>query len=1019
MPEYLAPGVYVEEIDTGSKPIEGVSTSTSGMVGITERGPVNEPTLVTGFADYSRQFGGFLNRRIFTGANWLFPHAVDGFFTNGGKRLYLVRVLPDAATHATLQLFGGVAAGFSSTLASATRPGEQFVIVEDPTNLSAGDWLLVDDGLRTEYLQASASDVLALRSPLAAGGAAAEAVTPYTFAAHGGGTPTQLGGDTAVGDVQLLVDDPTSLAAGGGDILEVGAGNTVEYVVTTSANPADNTVAVTLAGPLAFAHSNGDAAAQVDATQAPGTTLAAAAAPGAWLIDVADQTPLAGADAVAFGPGTPTEYSTVGDLGIVGLPTPLRFRHAAGTSVVTPTLTDVGADRATLADAAAGDEEIEIAERDDLAAGMLLLLTGAAGSEYVVIQSIDPPTGAAPDPGKVTLTNPLQLDYATGATAHPFTDAATDADDTQLARAADAGDEILLLADRTNHTPNALVRIDGVGSPRVEYFELPAVATTAAIVTVDTEPTATHPSGTALTEHAPMANVQAIDRGAWGNSLQVTAVAEDTPTVATTVPTGGGGPAGNPSIELTTAVGVEPGTLLEFLDAGGNVTFRQKVESVTGKTVSFGAAGLEQTVADGTRVRSAEFGLQIAYYRVNPKTQKEEIDTSSSESFRNLTLDPRHSRYFQRVIGLIPVPPTSDERTDGESSLIRVQDDLSAAAAQTAERPAPDLLTRLVDGVPVPVGLRLTGGDDQLGVLADSDLVGADNVNPALRTGLQALKNINEISIVAIPGRTSPTVQNAVLAHCELMRYRFGVLDSVRGQDPNGATLDQVQTQRSLYDSKYGALYYPWLVIDDPFPQNPAIAEPVKIPPSGHMIGIYARSDIERGVHKAPANEVVRGINDLQVKVVKEQHDILNPRNVNVVRNFRDQGRGLRVWGARAVSSDPDWRYLNVRRLFNFVEASIDRGTQWVVFEPNDYRLWNRVSQSVSAFLTSVWRDGALMGRKPEQAFYVKCDETTMSQYDIDNGRLIMVIGIAPVKPAEFVVIRIGQWAGGSMVEEA
>jgi phage tail sheath protein FI len=140
---------------------------------------------------------------------------------------------------------------------------------------------------------------------------------------------------------------------------------------------------------------------------------------------------------------------------------------------------------------------------------------------------------------------------------------------------------------------------------------------------------------------------------------------------------------------------------------------------------------------------------------------------------------------------------------------------------------------------------------------------------------------------------------------------------------------------------------------------------------------------------------------------------------VNVLRNFRDQGRGLRVWGARAASSDPDWRYLNVRRLFNFVEASIDRGTQWVVFEPNDYRLWNRVSQSVSAFLTAVWRDGALMGRKPEQAFYVKCDETTMSQYDIDNGRLIMVIGIAPVKPAEFVVIRIGQWAGGSMVEEA
>jgi Bacteriophage tail sheath protein len=1015
MPEYLAPGVYVEEIDTGSKPIEGVSTSTSGMVGITERGPVNETTLVTGFADYRRQFGGFLNRRLFTGANWLFPHAVDGFFTNGGKRLYLVRVLPDAATYATMQLFGAVSAGFSSTLASSSRPGERFLIVEDPTNLSPGDWLLVDDGLRTEYLEASDADVLALRAALAAGAPEGDAITPYTFAATGG-TPTQLGGATAAGDDQLLVDDPTSLAAGGGDTLRIGAGSTVEYVVTTGANPADNTAPVTLAGPLAFDHLATDAAVQMNPTPAPGTQLAAAAGPGAWLIDVVDETPLAGAAAIAFGPAPPTAYSTIGDLGIVGLPTALRFRHAPGVSVVTPTLTDIGADRATLADASAGDEEIEIAKRDDLAVGMLLLLTGANGSEYVVIQSIDPPTGAAPDPGKVTLTNPLQLDYATGATAHPYTDAAADADETQLARAADAGDEILLLVDRTNHTPSALVRIDAAASPRVEYFELAAVATTAAIVTVDTDPIATHPAGTALTEHTPMAQVQALDRGAWGNSLQVTAVAEDRPTVATTV-TNGGAP-GSPSIELRTGVGVEPGTLLEFLDANGNVTFRQKAESVSGRTVSFGAAGVEQNVANDTVVRSADFALQIAYYRVNPKTQKEEIDTSISETFRNLTLDPRHSRYFQRVIGIIPA--AVDERNEGESSLIRVRDDLAAAAAQTAERPAPDLLTRTTpDGQVVPVGLRLTGGDDQLGALADSDLVGTDAVDPADRTGLQALKNVEEISIVAIPGRTTATVQNAVLAHCELMRYRFGVLDSVRGSDPNGATLDQVQTQRSLYDSKYGALYYPWLVIDDPFPQNPAIAEPVKIPPSGHMIGIYARTDVERGVHKAPANEVVRGANDLQVKVVKEQHDILNPRNVNVIRNFRDQGRGLRVWGARAVSSDPDWRYLSVRRLFNFIEASIDRGTQWVVFEPNDYRLWARVSQSVSAFLTAVWRDGALMGRKPEQAFYVKCDETTMSQYDIDNGRLIMVIGIAPVKPAEFVVIRIGQWAGGSMVEEA
>jgi uncharacterized protein len=275
--------------------------------------------------------------------------------------------------------------------------------------------------------------------------------------------------------------------------------------------------------------------------------------------------------------------------------------------------------------------------------------------------------------------------------------------------------------------------------------------------------------------------------------------------------------------------------------------------------------------------------------------------------------------------------------------------------------------------------------------------------------GLQALKNIDEISMVAIPGRTSQPIQEAVINHCELMRYRFAVIDS---QKKDG--MAQVQVHRSNYDTKYGALYYPWLAIPDPFPDNPRVTGNVLIPPSGHMMGIYARSDIERGVYKAPANEVIRGIADLEVKLMKEHQDILNPRNINVLRNFRENNRGLRVWGARTLSSDPDWKYINVRRLFIFIEKSIDRGTQWVVFEPNDEQLWARVKRVISAFLTQVWRDGALMGLKPEQAFFVKCDRTTMTQNDIDNGRLIVLIGIAPVKPAEFVIFRIGQWTGGA-----
>jgi phage tail sheath protein FI len=178
--------------------------------------------------------------------------------------------------------------------------------------------------------------------------------------------------------------------------------------------------------------------------------------------------------------------------------------------------------------------------------------------------------------------------------------------------------------------------------------------------------------------------------------------------------------------------------------------------------------------------------------------------------------------------------------------------------------------------------------------------------------------------------------------------------------------------------------------------------------------------DDQRGVHKAPANEVLGGIVDLETIVNKGEQEILNPEpvNINVLRDFRHNSRGLRVWGARCITSDPSWKYINVRRLFIFIEKSIEEGTQWAVFEPNNDELWARVSQSVSNFLTRVWRTGALLGIKPEEAFFVKCDRTTMTQDDLDNGRLIMIVGIAPTKPAEFVIIRIGQWAGGSSVEE-
>lgn len=251
-----------------------------------------------------------------------------------------------------------------------------------------------------------------------------------------------------------------------------------------------------------------------------------------------------------------------------------------------------------------------------------------------------------------------------------------------------------------------------------------------------------------------------------------------------------------------------------------------------------------------------------------------------------------------------------------------------------------------------------------------------------------------------------------MIEHCEKMRYRFAILDSEPNVEPAG-TNGSVKTQRAGLGSAkgYAALYYPWIQGMDPVTK-----ELIYLPPSGALAGIYARSDGERGVHKAPANEKVKGVVGLERIVTKGEQEVLNPEGINVIRFF--PGKGNLVWGARTVASDPLWKYINVRRLFVFLEESIERATQWVVFEPNDEKLWARVKQTITQFLTRVWKDGALMGNTPGEAFFVKCDRTTMTQDDIDNGRLIVLIGVAPVKPAEFVIFRIAQWQGGAEVSE-
>ncbi len=283
------------------------------------------------------------------------------------------------------------------------------------------------------------------------------------------------------------------------------------------------------------------------------------------------------------------------------------------------------------------------------------------------------------------------------------------------------------------------------------------------------------------------------------------------------------------------------------------------------------------------------------------------------------------------------------------------------------------------------------------------------------RTGVEGLEALDDVTMLCVPDLMSPmpgqeldldtikAVQTMMIAHCERMGDRVAILDA-----PPDLTPQEVKKWRmdiAGYDSSYAALYYPWIQVMDPVTN-----QPINVPPSGHVAGVWGRNDATRGVHKAPANEVVLGAVGLAYQTTKGEQDTLNPIGVNCIRAF--PGRGIRIWGARTLSSDPAWRYINVRRLFNFVEKSIENGTQWVVFEPNDRKLWARVRRDVTAFLKTVWRSGALFGSSPSEAFYVKCDDELNPPESRDLGRLIIEIGLAPVKPAEFVIFRISQWAG-------
>jgi len=306
------------------------------------------------------------------------------------------------------------------------------------------------------------------------------------------------------------------------------------------------------------------------------------------------------------------------------------------------------------------------------------------------------------------------------------------------------------------------------------------------------------------------------------------------------------------------------------------------------------------------------------------------------------------------------------------------------------------------------IDIVLQGGND--GERPDADAYeGTADPSTTIKTGLKSFEDIDEISIVAAPGSTfgyqdpswrdeAATIFGLLIAHAENMRYRIAVLDSGDGQ-----SIADVRALRAKLDSTYAALYYPWVTILDPVTNKE-----INVPPSGSVAGIYARNDVNRAVYKAPANEVVNLAIGFETILNKAQQDVLNPLGINCFRFFED--RGYRLWGARTISSDPEWKYVNLRRYFAYLEHSIDKGTQWAVFEPNGPILWANVRRTISDFLLNEWQNGALLGDKPETSYFVRCDRSTMTQNDLDNGRLVCLIGVAALKPAEFVIFRIGQW---------
>lgn len=466
-------------------------------------------------------------------------------------------------------------------------------------------------------------------------------------------------------------------------------------------------------------------------------------------------------------------------------------------------------------------------------------------------------------------------------------------------------------------------------------------------------------------EKTPVVTLKAKNPGVWGDSIRVVITpASKAKTQVLEILTVDG----NKKYLVKNGAGFHSGDVVMFSD--GKVTEYNKVVNNQDNIIvfkkEFDSDVEDKNLLPSKVITSCEITLEVKY-------------DDLVEIYENISFNVESPNHINKRIA--------------KSDLITV-----IYHAEETEKICPPFQLLLDGEDKAVVTISLSGGSNgTVSDLSPSDFIGSDK-GTGKRTGIQAFLDNNMVSLMAVPGIVDPKVQRTLIAHCENLANRFAVLDMPK----DAKKIEDILKHRDMFDSHYAAMYHPWL---ETF--NPLDKKNITIPPSGSILGIYARSDNNRGVHKAPANEVVRSCIGLEYQFNKGEQDILTPKGVNVIRAF--SGQGIRVWGARTITNNVTWKYINVRRLFIFIEETIKANTNWAVFEPNDEVLWVRVKRTISVFLAGMWRNGALAGESPDEAFFVNVGRDTMSQDDIDNGRLICVIGVAPVKPAEFVIFRITQ----------